>query len=277
MTTTVTLTYNDPINLTDPTGLTPQDADFNQGPGPKTYVVDDLVGAMGTNPGTGRVKNNTFDFTSSMRTAASPWNVGDYTDEIWNAAKTAGIDTRLVYAAIAKETERGLESQVTDEWARNHKSKGVNPGPGNIQEGAFNEVMSRHGDVLGGHKFWDVVLDKQFAADVTAFRLADLDQDLNGAIVRKGVHRITQYSDCSRPRDVEPDAHVFCRSSLITSAYVKVYSDTIGGKYFDEVFTRGRIFNSNSEFETGSGVTNGATKRAGGRPGRGVWASRDTA
>lgn len=256
---------NDPLNHTDPLGLRTDDCTFAS----DVCVIDDLGGAFGTTndqvkAGAGRTKtDHGYLFGQAgcilnQNCGLMPYNVANYTDEIYFAAIHAQIDTRLVYAVIAKESEGLTSSPVFDEppgsWADRDQQ---NIGPGNVSEVVFNSVVSRHSDIFGGSDWGDLTSDKTLAAKITAFRLRDLNDDLNGSIARNNVTRISRPHGCERRGESE-QAAVFCRSTLLSYAYVKKFEDTVGGVIFDTIF-RERKFPKigNAEFiPSGGSLTN---------------------
>jgi RHS repeat-associated protein len=259
-------TDNDPLNKTDPLGLRADDCTMASG----LCVIDDLGGAFGTTndqvkPGAGRIKSDHGDFFRQAgcilnQNCGLIYSVHDYTDEIYMAAIHAQIDTRLVYAIFAKESESPLEPFKDAGSSIGLDSDASAIGPSNVTEDTFNSVVARHGDIFGGAQWWDVTKDKMLAAKVTAFRLRDLNDDLNGSIARNNVTRIFRPHGCER-RGESPDAAVFCRSTLLTFAYTKKFDETVGGALFDRIFTgRSYVSHGNKEFVPAPGsLTNAAT------------------
>ena len=193
------------------------------------------------------------------------YNIADYTDEIYFASIHAQIDTRLVYGVLGQESSGLTSNAVFDTPPGNLADRDThNIGPGNVSEEVFNSVVSKHSDIFGGSNWNDLVTNRTLAAKITAFRLRDLNDDLNGSIARNNVTRIYRPHGCERKGESQ-QAAVFCRSTLLSYAYVKKFKDTVGGAIFDTIF-RTHAFPKIDHVEfmpSGGSLTNAVTPRMG--------------
>jgi hypothetical protein len=198
---------NDPLNKTDPLGLSPQDCNFNW-LGCR-YVVNDLVNSgwsAGDNPG---------DDDDSWWELDRCYDAGAYRSEAYEAAQAGGLDPRFVYAIYAQETT-SCRSNAQDQ-ALDAVGALDSAGPMNLHQDHWNRFADRHG--IPGFFFGSLGSDRnaRFGAFATVDVLLFLNDRLDDVLDDEDI-------DTIRPDQVRAKlndgGYIYHRTSLLGVMWV---------------------------------------------------------
>lgn len=189
------------------------------------------------------------ELASAARGSTDPlatYNVGEYLGEIYSAARRHRVDTRLIYGIFMKESS-GLGGPVADHW-----SFGGTRGPTNIQASVFTRLNRGRTDLDA------VVRDKQLAMDTTAKHFAELESKLDMVAADLHVTIVSSPGTCSPPSSSRERVW-YCKSTLLTAAYVAGDGRLANGDFFRSAFEDGGFAHGNAEFKPVASGANAVT------------------